>query len=766
MTDGPRVLAVGRETTVGRSLQTATIETVPGAAAALERVSGEYDGVLSAADLPDGDGLSLLEEVRDRWPTLPVVLVTPEPDPDLAVRAAHAGVVYLPQQDESRDPAVLDMLTADPPAHEAEAETNRPRPAGSLGTPELSTGPSLNTQDELFYVLDSEGMFIRWNDALHRTTGYSEAELEQMHVTECFPPDERSRVLEAIETVLDGGQTTLTADLVTAVGDRISYRFSVSSVTDGHGSIVGVAGTGRDSHHSDAHTQMIMDLHEAAAELARCHTKAAIFEETIEAAETLLGFEQVAVLVEDDEQLVLEACSDEFPAERLPRLSLDEGIAGHSFQTGDSIRVDDIDTVPEGDPGSSNIVSVISVPIDQTGVLQVTDPRKRAFDDRDLELAKLLVTHVENAIQQVERARALEHLQEASVELYGADSASNAYDILIDSAVEILGFDWCAVAEPAPDEPRFMIRAVSAGAPVETDERTLGLDEGVTGKVYQTKSPRVTETAGSDPDGQPIDDSIRSGLTVPIGERGVFQAVAAHRGAFDTDDLRRAELLVAAFLTALERIEHRSELEAKNERLEEFTSVVSHDLRNPLNVATGHLELASDGFENDHLEYVREALERVDVLIEELLALSRSSEPVEETTAVALAGLAEACWRGVPTRSATLEIDTDIGIRANRSRLRQVLENLFRNAVDHGGEAITVRVGSLEDGFYVEDDGVGIPLEQHEHVFERTYTTSSDGTGFGLSIVRDICESHGWEIELEPTTSRTRFEITGVEFVD
>ena len=103
---------------------------------------------------------------------------------------------------------------------------------------------------------------------------------------------------------------------------------------------------------------------------------------------------------------------------------------------------------------------------------------------------------------------------------------------------------------------------------------------------------------------------------------------------------------------------------------------------------------------------------------------------------------------------------------ADPDRLVQVFENLLQNSVDHGGEGVTVRVGSLENGFYVEDDGPGVPEADRERMFEHGYTTRQDGMGYGLSIVRSIVDAHGWSIAVtESEDGGARFELTGVDFV-
>jgi PAS domain S-box-containing protein len=206
------------------------------------------------------------------------------------------------------------------------------------------------------------------------------------------------------------------------------------------------------------------------------------------------------------------------------------------------------------------------------------------------------------------------------------------------------------------------------------------------------------------------------------------------------------------------------ELRRRNERLDEFTSIVSHDLRSPLNVAEGRLVLAREDCESQHLDEVDRALDRMDTLIENLLTLAREGETVTDLEPIDLTAIVEGCWTNVDTRDATLVTDIDQTIHADESRLKQVFENLVRNAVEHGGEEVTVTVGELDDGFYVEDDGPGIAKEERDDVFDAGYTTTEEGTGFGLSIVKQVVDAHDWEIHVtEGSDGGARFEITGVK---
>jgi len=212
-----------------------------------------------------------------------------------------------------------------------------------------------------------------------------------------------------------------------------------------------------------------------------------------------------------------------------------------------------------------------------------------------------------------------------------------------------------------------------------------------------------------------------------------------------------------------ERKEYENELERTNERLDAFAAVVSHDLRNPLVVAQGSLELYRERGADADFERVAAAHERIEALITGLLSLARDGQQVTETTSLYLAEQVEAAFEMVPAESATLEVAVgEYTLRADRQRLRQLLDNLLSNAVRHGGDGVGIRVGLLDDdaGFYVADDGPGIPETQRSEVFGHGYSTSSEGTGLGLAIVAGIATAHGWRVDItESAEGGARFEV-------
>ena len=87
----------------------------------------------------------------------------------------------------------------------------------------------------------------------------------------------------------------------------------------------------------------------------------------------------------------------------------------------------------------------------------------------------------------------------------------------------------------------------------------------------------------------------------------------------------------------------------------------------------------------------------------------------------------------------------------------------FATRWNTGGESVTVTVGTLPNGFYVEDDGPGIPEEKRDKVLKEGIPTREEGTGLGLSIVQSIAEAHTWDLALtEGSEGGARFEFGGV----
>jgi len=390
-----------------------------------------------------------------------------------------------------------------------------------------------------------------------------------------------------------------------------------------------------------------------------------------------------------------------------------------------------------------------------TGVIHEISDRKRAEQQ--------LRTHTSKVTQ----------LHELATDINAADSSAAIHHRAADGAVELFDADLARVSAVEGEQ----LVPVAQSGPDEVDDcNPVPTSFGYAGESYESgtvlrvddlgdtrsASSSAVRDGGTQPESRAATEP-NALLSIPLGEYGVLQVFASEPRGFADRDAEVAEMLATHVVTALDRLSAEATIRRERDRLEEFASILSHDLRNPLNVAQGRLEFIKSGGEGEHLPAIERALDRMERLIEDMLTLAREGAAVGETERVALRAVANRGWNNIATDSAALEIESSVQIDADDSRLNQLFENLYRNAIEHGGNAVTIHVGTLENGFYIEDTGPGIPESERDDVFESGYTTNQDGTGFGLAIVKRIVEAHGWEITV--TTGRdggARFEISGV----
>jgi len=230
-----------------------------------------------------------------------------------------------------------------------------------------------------------------------------------------------------------------------------------------------------------------------------------------------------------------------------------------------------------------------------------------------------------------------------------------------------------------------------------------------------------------------------------------------------TDERGEVQGIIGVSRDITERKRAEKQLREETERLEEFADIVSHDIRNPLTAALGRLELAESTGDPAHLDETVAALDQADAIIDDVLTLARHDPDIDPEW-VSLQRLCHGAAHSITAPRAEIEFPSDEDLLADRSQLRRLLENLFTNAVQHGGTEVRIDVEVLDDGFAVTDDGPGIPPDERDRVFEESYTTHPDGTGFGLPIVAEIVDAHGWSVSVTGgEDGGARFEITGVE---
>jgi len=493
--------------------------------------------------------------------------------------------------------------------------------------------------------------------------------------------------------------------------------------------------------------QTLSNLNELTGELVQASSTEEIARLAAEAGSEILELPYTHVYLRSDDGEALEPAgmadetSDRF--DELPRFRRGEGIFWEIISSGEIRLYDDVQS--EADLVSDvPFRSAAIAPLGEKGVFASGSLHVEEFDQFDKKLVSILAATTKGALERAEREKRLrdheEELERARDQFRSVFEQSNDAIVIFDpeadeileanpQASELLGYSHEELLSLGPSDIH----------PEELPQFRAFLDTIHTEGSGQTDSLSCLTSSG-----EYIPAEI-SASTFEYGDRDSVLALIR-----DVSELR----------------EYERELERKNERLEDFASVISHDLRNPLNVAMGRVELAEKDVESEHLEPAKSSLKRMDEMIDNVLALAHAGESIDDIDSVSLDSIVEGCWRNVDTQEATLEGPDEMTIRADKSRLRHVFENLFRNAIEHGQPDVTIRVGELPDdnGFYIEDDGPGIPSEDRSDVFKQGYSTTEDGTGFGLSIVKEIAEAHGWEITVtDGTDGGARFEIDGVD---
>ncbi|MFC6716550.1 PAS domain S-box protein [Natrialbaceae archaeon GCM10025810] len=735
------------------------IETITAANATdgLERLStADVDCVVSECDVGETDGLAFLEAVREIDSDLPFILFTDGGSEAIASRAISAGVTeYVTKGGGTEQWTALANSIVNA-VERARARAQRRRHLRAI-----------ETAQEGISLLDADGRFTYVNRAYAGLFGYEPEELVGEH-WEVLYPDDRVDVVreEVVPAVMADGEWHGETVAVKADGSRFLAEHSLSTANDG---------------------ELVCTFRDVTDERAR--------ERAVERFETIveaLGDPVYTVDSEGRYSFVNDAYADLTGYDK-------EEIVGHPV----SFLLDDA-SVERGADSVRKLLSSDASQVTYEITVETSDGRRVRCED-NVSLLPLedgryrgVAGVVRDITERTERERELERyetiLKTIPDEVYSLDAE---------------GY-FTTVVPPTRGE-----RSVTGYRPEELVGEHVSLvlaDEDIeTGEA-------VVRELWTDDDVERL--SYEVAVITNDGERVPHET---HIALLPSDDGRfRGSVGVLRDVT--ERKRRKRELERQNERLEAFASVVSHDLRNPLNVAQGRLELAiadleasdrergrGDDGEGDrrvgdpleHLESVSWAHERMRALVDDILAVAREGEPVGEGEPVDLASLTRRCWAHVPTDGADLRLETDAVVRADESRLARLLENLMRNAVEHsstsprsgtredavehastGSEAgaaesgsrsegvaesgsVTVTVGELPDGmgFYVEDTGPGIPEAVRERVFESGYSTSDEGTGFGLSIVGEIADAHGWTVTVaDGTDGGARFEISDVVF--
>lgn len=370
-----------------------------------------------------------------------------------------------------------------------------------------------------------------------------------------------------------------------------------------------------------------------------------------------------------------------------------------------------------------------------------------------------LVGEIRDVTDIKRQERMIATLHEASRGLIRADSKHDIGAIAVDIATKIESLPRARV--DLFDKEGSSLREVAATSDEQFDwDHETFVQVANSGTThYRSEIGELIAVEKHDSDSVELSESV-CGLRIPLGQHGVL-GLESDGETLDPFTVELAQVLAANVEAALDRAYQQRRLAEQAERLEEFALLGSHELRNRLQIALGTAERAHAQGDVDAVGDVIETLGRMERLVSQLLTLARTGAVSQTTQTVALSGIANAAWKSVDG-DATLTVEPDGIVTANRDGLLEVFEMLFRAAVD-GGQSDTVSVGTTADGFYVEE-GVSILTDEQEEIFEPTREGVDAATGDSIYLISVIADAHNWEVNVsERPDAGTRFVFANVE---
>ncbi|MFB6175951.1 MAG: GAF domain-containing protein, partial [Halobaculum sp.] len=357
-------------------------------------------------------------------------------------------------------------------------------------------------------------------------------------------------------------------------------------------------------------------LYAATRELMAATTRSELCTAAVETTESVLDLPSVGIHLVEDGRLVpvstTERVREKFDGD--PPAYGPTHPLWSVYEDGEVVRA------AETEDWKRSVAAGVAVPVGDHGILVAGSDESATVDEAGVELVRLLGTNTAVALDRLERERRLDRLHEAARELMTAGDTAAVAAAATNTAHEVLGLTVNAVFLRVSGSEKLVPVGVTAEARnvFETAVPDLG-PESIAWQAYRTGEPKLHDDVRESERVEEPQTPIRSELVLPLGEHGVFVAGSTEVGVFDEEDLSLAQVFAANVEAALDSADRQaqlrrreSELQRQNERLEEFASVVSHDLRNPLNVADGNVELAQEECDSEHLDTVARALDRMD----------------------------------------------------------------------------------------------------------------------------------------------------------
>ncbi|MFW6142507.1 MAG: PAS domain S-box protein, partial [Candidatus Saliniplasma sp.] len=450
---------------------------------------------------------------------------------------------------------------------------------------------------------DIDGKVTYWNKGAEDLYGWEAEEVICKNIVDITPSlMNKDQAEEIMRELQQGNEWSGEFTLKKKDGSEFDAWVVDSPVLDKNGELKGIIGISYDiSEQKKTERKLekskdeIKGLYELSSKLQNCETEKGVFQIAIEAVDEIFQFDIAAIIMEEDGKGIVKASTSKVSEELGYRTELDRGIVGLSFREKQPYLITDIDEFHKAEPKTRKYKSGITVPIGDTGVFQAVSEAINDFDESDLEVAQLFISHIKETLDRIEREEELqkskgriEKLHDVVAGFEKCETEDEIYSLAMHAAEEILDFDICGF--DAVENDRFVIKAISSELPekgsIERHIKEGGLDT----KTYKTQRSYLVDDLKKSKDAKPVRSEYRSAISVPIGKKGVFQAVSTEPDHFDEEDLKMAELLIKHVREALERVK-------MGEKEKFLHALLRHDVGNKVQIIDGYLDLIDDEFE-------------------------------------------------------------------------------------------------------------------------------------------------------------------------
>ncbi len=505
----------------------------------------------------------------------------------------------------------------------------------------------------------------------------------------------------------------------------------------------------------------IEELHYAVNRIEKSKNEQEIYHLAIKIAENILDFDIAEFMVKSKDELVVKAKSYSDPTED-DRIGIEEGIAGRTYKHGSSYIIGDIPNYFKSEPTNEDYKSGISVPVGKYGVFQAISTEKDNFDQNDLDLAEILISHVTEKLKNISNEKKIkresekiERLHKFAANLESCLEKERVFELITEAGENILDLDICKTYISKDDD--LLIKKHSS----MYTQSSRSLAKKLADKTYD-EDKILTE---NDIENIESTENFKSIISMPIASYGVFQAISKDKKAFDQEDTKLSKLLIDHAVEALNRIQSES-------REEFLLTLLRHDLKNKNNITRGYISIIQDMDIDDKqktfLEKASTSCEESMSLIKKvgmLRKIDKEKEKKEINIHHSLNQALDNLYKIAEEKNIKIDYEKCSNKVSAGPLLKEAFSNIIENCLEHSdGSHIKIYSNDYDRSIelIIEDDGKGISDDKLNKVFKRGFKgRNSGGLGIGMYIVKSIIDNYDGNINLgKSELGGARFEIT------